>query len=254
MRTPIIAGNWKMNMTVDESVAFARDLAPRLATYTGVERVLCPTYVALAGVANVLQGTSIKVGAQNVSAKEKGAYTSQIAANMLVGLAEYVIIGHSECREYLSESDDDINAKAKLLLQYGLKPILACGENLAVNEAGGTVAHVESQIRAGLKDISAVQMQQIVIAYEPIWAIGSGKSASAEFANDIIGAIRGTVESLYGATVADGLRIQYGGSVKPSNMREYMSQPHIDGALVGGAALIADDFVSLVQIAAETKG
>lgn len=254
MRVPIIAGNWKMNKTAAETAAFLGELAPKLASFTGTERVVCPPFIGLPAAAAALAGSDIKIGAQNVSEHEKGAYTSQVSAAMLEGLVEYVIIGHSECREYLGETDAVINRKIKAALAHGLKPIFAMGENLAVNEAGETLAFVGGQVRAGLADITAEQMQSIVVAYEPIWAIGTGKSANAQFANEITGGIRGVIESLYGATAADGVRIQYGGSVKPSNMAEYMSQEHIDGALVGGASLVVDDFVSLVQAAQETKG
>lgn len=255
MRTPIIAGNWKMHKTVSESVEFVNELATKLAPFSGVERVVAPVFLAIPSVAEALKATEIKVSAQNTHWEDSGAYTSQIAPAMLQGLVEYVIIGHSECREYLGETDEMINKKAKALLAHGLKPIICCGETLAQNEAGETTSFVSGQIRAALADISPDEMANIVIAYEPIWAIGTGKSASGEIANNIIGGtIRGTVRELYGETVADALRIQYGGSVKPSNMAEYMSQPDIDGALVGGASLKVDDFTSLVEIAQQEKG
>jgi triosephosphate isomerase len=255
MRVPIIAGNWKMHKTLEESVRFVKDLLPRLEPFKNVERVVCPTYIALGGVADALMGSHIKVGAQNVHWEEKGAYTSQISPTMLQGLVDYVIIGHSECREYLGETDEIINKKIKAALAHGLKPIFAVGESLAQNEASETQSFVSGQVRAGLDGVTAEQMANVVIAYEPIWAIGTGKSASADQANQIIkSAIRDTVESLYGAEVAGALRIQYGGSVKPSNMADYMSQPDIDGALVGGASLIVDDFVALVEAAAQVKG
>lgn len=255
MRVPIIAGNWKMHKTLDESVRFVRDLTPQLSAFKNVERVVCPPFIALGGVADALMGTDIKVGAQNVHWEEKGAYTSQISPTMLQGLADYVIIGHSECREYLGETDEIVNKKVKAALAHSLKPILACGETLAQNEAGETQSFVSGQIRAGLQGVTTEQMANVVIAYEPIWAIGTGKSASGEQANSIIkNAIRNTVEELYGADVANAVRIQYGGSVKPSNMAEYMSQPDIDGALVGGAALVVSDFVGLVEMAAQAKG
>jgi triosephosphate isomerase (TIM) len=254
-RTPIIAGNWKMHKTVQESVDFVTTLSPMLAPFSNVERVVCPSFVSLASVHDALQGSDLKLGAQNVSTQEKGAYTSQISPSMLKGIAEYVIIGHSECRQYLGETDADINAKAKLLLAHGLKPIIACGESDATNTAGETDTFVSGQIRAALDGITAEQMHQIVIAYEPIWAIGTGKSASPEFAQQVVGGvIRATLTDLYGETVAQAVRIQYGGSVKPANMAQYMSQPDIDGALVGGAALDVNDFTALVEIAAQTKG
>jgi triosephosphate isomerase len=255
MRKPIIAGNWKMYKTLAESVSFVKELAPRLGAYTGVERVVCPPFIALSGVAEALKGTDVLVGAQNVHWEAQGAYTSQIAPTMLQGLVEYVIIGHSECRAYLHETDEDINKKAKAALAYGLKPIIAVGESLAQNEAGETERFVGGQVRAALAGIDAANMANIVIAYEPIWAIGTGRNASGEVANAIIGGtIRATLADLYGQDIAQSVRIQYGGSVKPGNMLEYMSQPDIDGALVGGASLKVDDFVQLIEAAAQAKG
>jgi triosephosphate isomerase len=253
MRKPIIAANWKMNKTIEEAGPFVRELAQRVASFQDVDVVVCPPFVSLAAVADALAGTSIQVGAQNVSEHEKGAYTSQISAPMLRGIASYVIIGHSECREYLHEDDGMINRKLKAALSHGLRPIFACGESLAVYDAGQTADFVAGQIRTGLGGISAEQMQSVVIAYEPIWAIGTGKAATVEIANDVTGHIRSVVESLYGTETADAIRIQYGGSVKPSNMSDYMSQPNVDGALVGGASLIVDDFASLVQAANASK-
>jgi len=255
MRKPIIAGNWKMFKTPAESVAFVRELAPRLASYTGVERVVCPTFVALAAVAETLRTTDLKVGAQNVHWEAQGAFTSQIAPPMLQGLAEYVIIGHSECRAYLGDTDEIVNKKVKAALAYGLKPIVAVGESLAQNESGETASFVGGQVRAALDGIPAASMSNIVMAYEPIWAIGTGRNASGEIAQNIVGGtIRATLRQLYGAVVADTVRIQYGGSVKPGNMAEYMSQPDIDGALVGGAALQVEDFARLIEVAQAEKG
>lgn len=255
MRIPIVAGNWKMHKTLQESVAFCRELVPRLQPFDAVERVVCPTYVALAAVADVLANTPIKVGAQNVHWEKQGAFTSQISAPMLQGLAEYVIIGHSECRQYLGDTDEIVNKKVKAALAHGLKPILAVGESLAQNEAGETQSFVGGQVRAGLDGVTAEQMAHVVIAYEPIWAIGTGRTASAEDAQAIIGGtIRGTLRDLYGETVAGQVRIQYGGSVKPDNMAEFMAQPDIDGALVGGASLKVDDFAALVEAAGRAKG
>lgn len=254
VRKPIIAGNWKMFKTHAESVAFVTELAPHLAPYTTVERVVCPTFVALVGVSGVLAGTGISVGAQNVHWEAQGAFTSQIAPPMLQGLVEYVIIGHSEARAYLGDTDEIVNKKVKAALAYGLKPIIAVGESLQQNEAGETATVVNNQVSLALAGVDAANMPNIVIAYEPIWAIGTGKSASAALANDTVGKIRATVSELYSSVVADGIRIQYGGSVKPDNMQEYMSQPHIDGALVGGASLKVDDFTRLVEAAAKAKG
>ncbi len=255
MRKPIIAGNWKMNKSLQEAVAFVKELAPRLAPFTGVERVVAPVFVALPGVADALADTEIAVAAQSTHWEDRGAYTSQVSPTMLKGLVEYVLIGHSECRAYLSETDEQVNKKAKAALTHGLKPIIAVGESLEQNEAGETEAFVGGQVRAALDGISAAAMVNVVIAYEPIWAIGTGKSATGELANTIIGGtVRATVRSLYGDSVADAVCIQYGGSVKPGNMAEYMSQPDIDGALVGGASLKVDDFTELVRIAQEQKG
>lgn len=252
MRTPIIAGNWKMHMTVAESVDFVQALAPAIAPFEQVERVVCPTFVALHAVSQALAGTPVKVGAQTVHWEENGAFTSQVSPTMLQGLAEYVIIGHSENRAYLAETDETVNKKARAALAHDLKPIIAVGESLEQNEAGETEVFVSGQVRAALVGITAEQMANVVIAYEPIWAIGTGKSASGEVANNIIGGVvRATVRELYGDAVADAIRIQYGGSVKPNNMAEYMSQPDIDGALVGGASLQVDAFTDLIKIAAD---
>jgi triosephosphate isomerase len=254
-RMPIIAGNWKMHMTVTESVDFVRQLAQSIETYSTVERVVCPTFVSLASVAEALEESPIKVGAQNVASEEKGAYTSQISPLMLQGLADYVIIGHSECREYLHETDEEINKKVKAALAHGLKPILACGESDAQNQAGETHSFVSNQLRAGLSGITPEQMADVVVAYEPIWAIGTGRSASGEIANNIVAnTVRATLIELYGDEVAQTVRIQYGGSVKPGNMAEYMQYADIDGALVGGAALKVEDFAEVIRIAAEVKG
>ncbi|HEX2618533.1 MAG TPA: triose-phosphate isomerase, partial [Phototrophicaceae bacterium] len=237
-----------------ESAAFVKELVPLLAPYSSVEQVVCPTFISVAVVADALKGTPVKVGAQNLHWEEKGAFTSQISATMLQGLVEYVIIGHSECREYLHETDAEINKKVKAALAHGLKPILAVGESDAQNQAGETHAFVSGQLRAGLADITPEQMANVVVAYEPIWAIGTGRSASGEIANNIVkNTVRATLIELYGETVAQSVRIQYGGSVKPGNMAEYMQYPDIDGGLVGGASLKVSDFVDLIRIAAESK-
>lgn len=254
-RTPIIAGNWKMNKTPEESVAFVHQLAPKIAAYGGVERVVAPTFLAMAAVASELQDSPVKVAAQDAHWQADGAYTSQVSAVMLQPFVDYVIIGHSECRAYLAESDENVNRKAKAILEADLQPIIAVGENLAQYEAGETVPLVRSQVIAALDGITAGDMARIVIAYEPIWAIGSGKSASGELADEIIRtAVRDTIAELHGDGAAETARIQYGGSVKPGNMEEFMSQPNIDGALVGGASLDVEDFAALVEIAARMKG
>lgn len=254
MRIPIIAGNWKMNKTAAEAVDFVNEIKTELAELTAVERVVCPPYVALPGVQAALAGTGIAVGAQDAHWEANGAYTSQIAPGMLKGLVEYVIIGHSETRAYQGVTDEMVNKKAKAILAQGLRPIIAVGESLEINEAGNTVDFVGAQIRGAFDGIPASDLAEIVVAYEPIWAIGTGKTATPEQANGIIGSIRAIIADLYGADQADAMRIQYGGSVKPDNMIDLMSQEHIDGALVGGASLKADSFVSLVKLAIEAKG
>ena len=254
-RTPIIAGNWKMNKTPDEAVAFVRELTPKIDSYGNVDRVVAPTFLALSAVAAALRDSPIKVAAQDAHWEANGAYTSQVSVAMLAPHVDYVIIGHSECRAYLSESDENVNRKAQAILAAGLKPIIAVGESLAQNEAGETLPFVRSQVRAALDGIAPEHMANIVIAYEPIWAIGTGKSASGELAEDIIKtAVRDTLADLYGRDIAAVVRIQYGGSVKPANMEEFMAQPNIDGALVGGASLDVDDFAALVDIASRVKG
>lgn len=254
-RTPIIAGNWKMNKTVSESVAFVKELAPKIADFEDVERIVSPTFLSLVAVAEALKDSPIQVSAQDAHWEVSGAYTSEVSVDMLIDYVDYIIIGHSECRAYLNETDEKVNQKAKAILAAGLKPIIAVGESLEQNEAGETESFVSGQVKAALDGISNEDMENVVIAYEPIWAIGTGKSASGEVANDIIGGtVRKTVRDLYGSAVADAIRIQYGGSVKPNNMEEYMSQPDIDGALVGGASLQVDAFTDLIKIASKVKG
>lgn len=254
-RTAIIAGNWKMHKSPEEALAFVQELAPMIEAYDQVERVVAPTFLALASVAAALEDSDVKVAAQDAHWQASGAYTSQVSAAMAQPYVDYVIIGHSECRAYLNESDENVNRKAKAILNCGLRPIIAVGESLAQNEAGETVEFVRSQVSAALDGISAAEMERVVIAYEPIWAIGTGRSASGEQADDIIkSAIRDTARALYGDATAEALRIQYGGSVKPGNMEEFMSQPNIDGALVGGASLQTEDFAALIEIAARVKG
>ena len=250
MRTPIIAGNWKMNKTAVEAVAFVREIRNGLNQIEGVDKVVCPPFIALPGVYDALQATKIGIGAQNMHFAESGAYTGECAPNMLTPFCQYVIIGHSERREYFNETDEGVNKKAKAALAHGLTPIICVGETLAQNEAGETQAFVSGQVRAALDGLTAEQVATLVIAYEPIWAIGTGKSASAAQAGSIIGlSVRGPVAEMFGEEVAQKVRIQYGGSVNENNIAEYMAQPDIDGALVGGASLKAS-FVELVKNAA----
>ncbi len=250
MRTPIIAGNWKMNKTAVEAVDFVREIRNGLSQIKGVDKVVCPPFIAIPGVFEALQATDIGVGAQNMHYAENGAYTGECAPNMLTPFCQYVIIGHSERREFFAETDEGVNQKAKAALAHGLTPIICVGETLAQNEAGETQTFVSGQVRAALAGLTAEQVASLVIAYEPIWAIGTGKSASAAQAGSIIGlSVRGPIAEMFGEETAQKVRIQYGGSANENNIAEYMAQPDIDGALVGGASLKAS-FVELVKNAA----
>jgi len=250
MRTPIIAGNWKMNKTAAEAVEFVREIRNGLSQIKGVDKVVCPPFIALPGVAEALQATDIGVGAQNMHFADNGAYTGECAPNMLTPFCSYVIIGHSERREYFNETDEGVNKKAKAALAHGLIPIICVGETLAQNEAGETQAFVSGQVRAALDGLTAEQVAGLIIAYEPIWAIGTGKSASAAQAGSIIGlSVRGPIADMFGEETAQKVRIQYGGSVTEKNIAELMAHPDIDGALVGGASL-KPSFVELVANAA----
>ncbi|QAA34583.1 MULTISPECIES: triose-phosphate isomerase [Clostridium] len=247
MRKPIIAGNWKMHYTVDEAVKFIEELKT-LVKDASSEVVVCPTFVALDAVKKAVAGTNIKVGAQNMHWEEKGAFTGEIAPGMLEALAiDYVVIGHSERRQYFAETDETVNKKLKAAFAHKIVPILCVGESLEERESGKTDAVIEAQIKADLAGLTKEQVEELVIAYEPIWAIGTGKTATKEQANETIAAIRKMVAALFGAEVADKTRIQYGGSVKPSTIKEQMEQSDIDGALVGGASLIATDFAAIVN-------
>ncbi len=255
MRTPIVAGNWKMYKTVDESVALVNAMRPGLEAIGGVEIVVCPPFLSLPNVAEALRGSAIGVGAQDMFWKDEGAYTGEVSPLMLKPYCRYVILGHSERRQYFGETDETVNRKVKAALAHGLIPIVCVGENLAQNEAGQTQEVVEAQVRGALDGLTADQVAGIVIAYEPVWAIGTGKPATGEGANATIrDAVRQTVGHLFGDEAASGVRVQYGGSVKPDNIVEFMSQPDIDGALVGGASLKAQDFVAIVRLSAQAKG
>ncbi len=250
MRRPFIAGNWKMHLTVGEAAALARELVPGLAAVEGVDAAFCPPFLAIPAVAEAVSGSAIGVGAQNMYFETAGAFTGEIAPGMLTPFCRYVILGHSERRGYFGETDEGVNRKARAAFAHGLIPIVCVGESLEQNEAGETVPFVSGQVEAALAGLSADQVGQIVIAYEPIWAIGTGKSATAEDAQRIIGtAVRGKIRDLYGEKAASRARIQYGGSVKPDNIAEFMAMPDIDGALVGGASL-KPSFVDLVREAA----
>ena len=253
MRTPILAGNWKMNKTPAEAIELVRSLRPLVSRYPAVETVVCPPFVALPAVAEALRGSKIGVGAQNMHWAESGAYTGEVAAGMLVGLADYVIIGHSERRQYFGETDETVNKKIKTALGRGLKPIVCVGESLEQNEAGITEQFVGGQVRAAFAGLSTEQAKGIVVAYEPIWAIGTGRTATSEVANRVCGlVVRGALADLYGSDVAQAIRIQYGGSANEKNIGELMAMPDIDGALVGGASLKVDAFAEMVRITAQS--
>ncbi len=250
MRVPILAGNWKMNKTPAEAVQFVRALHPLVTRYPQVETVVCPPFVALPGVVEALRGVRVGVGAQNVHWAESGAYTGEVSAAMLAGWVEYVIIGHSERRQYFAETDQMVNQKLKAALAHGLKPIVCVGENLEQNEAGLTDSLVSEQVRAAFTGLIPEQAQRVVIAYEPIWAIGTGRNATPEVANRVCGVVRATIADLYGGDFAAAMRIQYGGSTNEKNIGDLMRMPEIDGALVGGASLKADVFAEMVRITA----
>jgi triosephosphate isomerase (TIM) len=252
MRLPIIAGNWKMNTTIAEAISLVKEMLGSLDKIAGVEKVLCPPFISLSKVSELISGTSIKLGAQNLYYEEKGAYTGEISQGMLAGLCEYVILGHSERRGYFGETDEIVSRKVKAALKAGIKPILCVGENLQVNEAGETTTVITGQVRASLDGVDSPQ--GLVIAYEPIWAIGTGKAATAVQANAVIGIIRHTISELYGEDYARAIRIQYGGSVTGANAAEFMSQSEIDGALVGGASLKVAEFLTLTEKSSKAQG
>lgn len=247
MRKPIIAGNWKMNKTVDEAKVLVQALIP-LVKDSKAEVVVCVPYVCLPAVGQAVQGTNIKLGAQNMHFKDSGAYTGEISPVMLKSMGvEYVIIGHSERREYFAESDETVNLKVKAAFAHGLKPIVCVGETLHQREKGITDEWVSMQTKLALLGLTAEDVQNVVIAYEPIWAIGTGKTATNEEANDTIGIIRNAVAEVFGNNTAMKIRIQYGGSMNPGNVSGLMAQPEIDGGLIGGASLKPEDFSKVVN-------
>ena len=246
MRKPIIAGNWKMNMTPSQGVELVNQLKP-LVKDAVCDVVVCPPATDLYAVGEALKGSNIHLGAQNVHFAEKGAYTGEISADMLKELGvEYIIIGHSERRQYYNETDETVNKKVTVALEKGFTPIMCCGETLEQREAGITNEFVGGQVEKGLSGLTADQVENVVIAYEPIWAIGTGKTATKEEANETIGAIRAKLQAIYG-DVAQKVRIQYGGSMNAKNASELMSMPEIDGGLIGGAALKPEDFSKVVN-------
>lgn len=251
MRRPMMAGNWKMNKTVEEAVALARAIREQVGGVHPVDRVLCPPFIDIPQVSAELVGSQIAVGAQNMHWAANGAYTGEISAAMLRGVADYVILGHSERRQYFAETDEGVNRKVLAALEAGLTPILCVGETLEQNERGETHPFVGGQVKAALAGVTADQMTRIVVAYEPIWAIGTGKAATAAQANAICGGVvRNAVGELLGAEAAAAARVLYGGSTNEKNIGEIMAQPDIDGALIGGAALKAESYVAMVRTTA----
>ncbi|MEC0241367.1 triose-phosphate isomerase [Paenibacillus dokdonensis] len=247
MRTPIIAGNWKMFKTVPEAKAFIEEVKGK-AEVDGVESVICAPFTNLPALVEAVKGTSLKIGAQNLHFEDNGAFTGEISGEMLKDLGvDYVIIGHSERRAYFAETDETVNKKMHAAFRHGLTPIVCVGEKLEEREAGQTKDVCKVQTEAAFQGLSADQAAEAVIAYEPIWAIGTGKSSTAQDANEVISYIRELVKGLYGEGIANKVRIQYGGSVKPENVAEYMGQSDIDGALVGGASLQPASYIQLTQ-------
>ena len=247
-RLPLMAGNWKMNKTVEEAVDLVRQLKRSTAGVDGVEVAVAPPFTALHAVKKELQGSSIRLAAQNVFWEEKGAFTGEIAPLMLREIGcDYVIVGHSERRQFFGETDETVNRRLKAVLGQGMKPIFCIGETLQERESGKTFSVLERQVAGGLFGLQESAMEAVVVAYEPVWAIGTGKTATPDQAGEVHRFIRGKVEKLYSRRVAEAARIQYGGSVTPENVKGLMAQPDIDGALVGGASLKWDSFSKIVR-------
>ena len=247
-RMPFIAGNWKMNKTVAESIDLVKQLKASLSGIEGVEVAVAPPFTALYAVRKELEGSPIRLAAQNLFWEEKGAFTGEIAPPMLKEVGcDYVILGHSERRQFFGETDETVNRKVRAALSQGLKVIFCIGETLKEREEGKTFAVIERQVPGGLKDIHKEEMRSIVVAYEPVWAIGTGKTATPEQAEEVHRFIRKKLAELYSTEIAEGVRIQYGGSVTPENVKGLMRQENIDGALVGGASLKPETFSKIVR-------
>ena len=252
MRTPVVAGNWKMNRTVEQARSLVVSMNLKLNEIQGVEKVICPPFTALLAISALLEGTDIGLGAQNMHWEESGAFTGEVAPSMVAEYCKYVIIGHSERRAYFGETDEGVNRKVKAALAHDLIPIVCVGETLEENESDQTEAVVRRQVDQGLRGVDASVAEKIIVAYEPIWAIGTGRASSGENANSVIADfLRPALADLFGTGVAQAIRVQYGGSVTASNAAEFFEQPEIDGALVGGASLKADEFVAIAQTAAK---
>ena len=248
MRRPIIAGNWKMNKTQDEARTLVEGLKNVLKTVDDVDIVVCPPFTSLEQVARVIEGTNIQLGAQDVHWEDTGAYTGEIAPLMLKDLGcQYIIVGHSERRIYFGETNESVNKKAKAVLKYNLTPIICVGERLEQREAAQTFTVIEDQLKGAVQDIGPEEIKRIVIAYEPVWAIGTGRTATPQQAQEAQNFIRNLLKKLYNEEVANSVRIQYGGSVKPENIADLMVEEDVDGALVGGASLKLESFIKIVK-------
>jgi triosephosphate isomerase len=251
MRKPVIAGNWKMNKTVEESRSLVYELSIGLRDIKGVEKIIFPPYLSILTAAALLEGTGIGLGAQNLHWEEKGAFTGEISAKMIAEFCQYVLIGHSERRTYFGERDETVNKKIFSAIAHNLIPIVCVGETLGEKEAGQTGEVLARQIRAGLKDVTKEYISAIIIAYEPVWAIGTGKASSGEDARDVIrDIIRPVLQEMFEVQAANSTRVLYGGSVTAANASEFFVHEDIDGALVGGASLKADEFVKITQAGA----
>lgn len=247
MRTPFIAGNWKMNKTISEGEKFL-DSLKNLPAEDEVESAICAPFIHLPSLVDKAKDLNIGIGAENAHEEDSGAFTGEVSVAMLQDLGvDFIIIGHSERREHFNETDETVNKKTLATLKNNIVPIVCVGETDAEREEGRHIERVESQVEKALSEVSAADAKKVVIAYEPIWAIGTGKSATSDDANEMCGAVRKKIASLYSDDVADKVRVQYGGSVKPANIREYMEREHIDGALVGGASLEAESFLELLE-------
>jgi triosephosphate isomerase (TIM) len=251
MRRPFIAGNWKMNTTVTEAITLISEMKESLKSFPSVDRVLCPPFISLYAASELVKGTDIELGAQNMYYKEKGAYTGEVSPLMLKELCKYVILGHSERRQIFTESDAVINEKIKAAIAANIVPIMCVGETLEENEAGNTNSKLAGQLKEGLKNIAA--NKQMIVAYEPIWAIGTGKAATAQQAVATIQFIRENIGKIWNKETSDAVRILYGGSVTGANIAEFIKEPQIDGALVGGASLKAGEFIDIVKQSADIK-
>ena len=254
MRKPFVAGNWKMHKTVEEARLLVSEMLEDLQAVEGVEKVLCPPFPALLPVAAMLAGTAIGLGAQNMHWEEEGAFTGEVSPRMVAEFARFVILGHSERRAYFGETDETVHRKVAAALKHDLTPIVCVGETLSEREAGETEAVITRQVRGALTGFPPEAVAAMVLAYEPVWAIGTGKAATPEEANRVVKEIiRATLADLFGAETAEAVRVLYGGSVKPHNAASFFAQPDIDGALVGGASLKADQFIAIAEAAAATQ-